>query len=91
MTTREKFEVQSIAPRKLYQMPDEGVITGVVKGLSTYFDIDPKILRGAFILLFLLTKGAWGIVYIVLMVTIPVAKTHRDYARAHGFLSPRRF
>jgi phage shock protein PspC (stress-responsive transcriptional regulator) len=71
-------------PKKLYQMPDEGLITGVVRGLSVYFNIDVKILRYAFMVLFAITKGAWALVYIAMMVTVPVAKSAGDFARAKG-------
>jgi phage shock protein C len=71
-------------PKRLYQIPDGAIITGVVKGIAVYFNIDPKVLRWAFLILTILTKGGLAVVYMVMMVIIPVAKTEEDYAKAYG-------
>ncbi len=73
-----------LQPKSLYQIPDGGVITGIANGLSVYFNINVKVIRGLFIILFLLTRGAWAVAYFILIFIIPVAKTADDIARAHG-------
>lgn len=73
-------------PKSLYQIVDGAMITGVCRGIAVYLNIDVKWVRGAFIMLTLLTKGAWIFAYLVLVVTVPVAKTPGDYARARGEL-----
>lgn len=77
-------------PKRLYQIPDGAVITGVVKGIAVYLGLDPKVLRWIVFLLLVLTKGAIAIVYVMLMIAVPVAKTEEDYARAYGHALRRR-
>ena len=47
------------------------MISGVCKGLAAYFNVDVTIVRIVFVALAVLTKGAFVIVYIVLMCVIP--------------------
>jgi phage shock protein PspC (stress-responsive transcriptional regulator) len=60
------------------------MIAGVAAGLAVHLNIPVKVVRAAFVLLLLLSRGAWGIVYLILMVTMPTAKTEEDIARAYG-------
>jgi phage shock protein PspC (stress-responsive transcriptional regulator) len=75
-----------LQPKSLYQIPDGGMITGIANGVSTYFDINVRIIRGIFIFLTLVTKGAFAILYFILIFIIPVAKTKADLARANGLI-----
>ncbi|TVR74456.1 MAG: PspC domain-containing protein, partial [Marinilabiliales bacterium] len=59
--------------KRLYRDPDNSVLGGVCGGLGAYFGIDPVILRILFVILFILGRGVWGIVYIVLWIAIPKA------------------
>ena len=61
------------AQKRLYQIRDGALISGVCKGLSEYFCIDVSIVRIVFVLFALMTSGAWGIAYIVMMFVIPFA------------------
>lgn len=83
---REEHEPRKVRfqPKSLYQIVDGAMITGVCQGIAVYFNTDVRWIRAAFIILALLTKGAWIFAYLVLVVTVPVAKTPSDYARARG-------
>jgi len=70
--------------RRLYQIRDGAMISGVCNGLAAYFQIDVTIIRIAFIILAVLTKGAWVAVYFVMMVVIPHARTSEEHAEAQG-------
>jgi phage shock protein PspC (stress-responsive transcriptional regulator) len=71
--------------RRLYQIREGAVISGVCKGLAAYLNIDVAIVRCLFILLAVLTGGAWILVYIVMMFVIPYAQTSEQHAAAHGW------
>ena len=60
------------------------MISGVCKGLAAYLNVDVTIVRIVFVALAVLTKGAFVIVYIVLMCVIPYATTSEERAAAHG-------
>lgn len=58
--------------KRLYRSRDERMVSGVLGGLSVYFDVDPTIVRLLFILLVLLT-GFFPLViaYFIAVVIIP--------------------
>jgi phage shock protein PspC (stress-responsive transcriptional regulator) len=72
-------------PKRLYQIRDAAMLSGVCKGLSAYLNIDVSIVRVLFILLAILTGGVWILVYIVMMFVIPYAETSEQHAAAHGW------
>ena len=82
----EKAENQQ--PKRLYQITEGSVLTGVCNGIATYFGINSKLVRAIFVLLALLTNGLWILAYAALVVTMPVAWTELDYARARGEAAP---
>ena len=58
--------------RKLYRSQTNSMISGVCGGLAHYFDIDPTIVRLAFVFLaFYHMLGLW--VYLVLVILLPQA------------------
>jgi phage shock protein PspC (stress-responsive transcriptional regulator) len=73
------------APKRLYQIREGAMISGVCKGLAAYLDIDVSILRSIFVVLAILTGGAWILVYIVMAFVIPYAQTSEQHAAAHGW------
>jgi phage shock protein PspC (stress-responsive transcriptional regulator) len=73
------------APRRLYQIREGSVISGVCKGLAAYLNIDVSIIRILFVALVVLTGGVWILVYIVMMFVIPYAQTSEQHAAAHGW------
>jgi len=73
------------APRRLYQIRDGAVISGVCQGLAAYLNLDVSIVRLLFVILAIVTGGVWILVYIVMMFVIPFAQTSEQHAAAHGW------
>ena len=61
--------------RRLYRSSRERVISGVAGGVAEYFDIDPSIVRIAWVLLALITGGVFLILYGVMWLVVPVSYT----------------
>jgi phage shock protein C len=57
-------------PKRLYRSRTDKVLFGVCGGLAKYFNIDPVIVRLAFVILGLL-NGIGVIVYIVMALVVP--------------------
>ncbi|MGH7157416.1 MAG: PspC domain-containing protein [Candidatus Saccharimonadales bacterium] len=75
----------SVDGKKLFRDTDNAMIAGVAAGLSKYFGIDAILIRILFVLSALL--WGWGIlVYIVLWLLVPEAKTSSDRLRMAGKL-----
>jgi phage shock protein PspC (stress-responsive transcriptional regulator) len=70
--SREKFS--SPGYHRMYRDPDNRVIGGVCSGMGAYWNIDPVILRIIFIAL-ILAGGVGVIVYLILYIVLPEAKT----------------
>jgi phage shock protein C len=58
---------------RLYRSTSEAMLGGVAAGLGNYFKLDPVIIRGAFIILTLLTGGAFLVVYLAMWLLVPTA------------------
>ncbi|PZN35265.1 MAG: hypothetical protein DIU71_00410 [Proteobacteria bacterium] len=58
-------------PRRLVQIREGAMISGVCNGLAAYFNIDVTIMRVIFIVLAILSSGIWALVYVMLMFLIP--------------------
>lgn len=69
--------------RRLFRDRENGTLGGVCSGLGHYFDIDPLIFRIIFAVLFLFF-GSGILLYIVLMIFIPEAKTTADKLEMRG-------
>jgi phage shock protein PspC (stress-responsive transcriptional regulator) len=72
------------APRRLYQISEGALLSGVCNGLAAYFQIDVTIVRLVFVLLLFLTGGAVLLLYLVLMFVVPYAQTSEEHAAARG-------
>jgi phage shock protein PspC (stress-responsive transcriptional regulator) len=72
------------APKRLYQIRQGAMLSGVCTGLAAYLNIDVTIVRIAFVLLTLLTSGIWILVYLVMMLVVPFANTGEEHAAAAG-------
>jgi phage shock protein PspC (stress-responsive transcriptional regulator) len=78
-TVREENE----EPKKLYRNPDDMAIAGVASGIAAYFGIDVVIIR----ILFVLATVFWGwgiVLYIILWIVMPEAKSVSDKLRMRG-------
>ncbi|MBN2773608.1 MAG: PspC domain-containing protein [Prolixibacteraceae bacterium] len=69
--------------KKLYRDPDHKVIGGVCGGLAAYFNMDPVIMRLIFVFLFLI-NGLGLLVYIILWIAVPEAKTTAQRLEMRG-------
>jgi phage shock protein PspC (stress-responsive transcriptional regulator) len=72
------------APRRLYQVREGAMISGVCNGLAAYFNMDVTLVRIIFVVLGILTSGGWILAYILMMFVIPYAKTSEERAAARG-------
>jgi phage shock protein PspC (stress-responsive transcriptional regulator) len=68
----EKFS--SPGYHRMYRDPDNRIIGGVCAGMGAYWDIDPVIIRIIFVAL-ILAGGIGALVYLILYIVIPEAKT----------------
>lgn len=70
-------------PRRLYRDRDRAMLSGVSAGLGAFFGIDPILFRIAFVIATI--SGGWGIlVYILLWIVVPEAKTVSDKMKMSG-------
>jgi len=68
--------------RKIFRHPDDKILGGVCGGLGAYFNIDPIILRLAFIFMAL---GGFGILlYLILWVIAPKADRASEHLEMRG-------
>jgi len=72
------------APRRLYQISEGALVSGVCKGLAAYFNVDVTLVRVIFVALIIVTGGLWLLVYLALMILIPYASTSEEHAAARG-------
>jgi phage shock protein PspC (stress-responsive transcriptional regulator) len=72
------------APKRLYQISDGALISGVCKGLAVYLDVDVTLVRILFVIAAVLTGGLAVLVYVVMMFIVPYANTPEEYAAARG-------
>jgi phage shock protein PspC (stress-responsive transcriptional regulator) len=80
-TTKEKFS--SSGYHRLYRDPDNRIIGGVCAGIGAYWDIDPVIVRIIFVLLTFI-GGIGALVYIILYIALPEARTTAQKIEMHG-------
>ena len=57
--------------KRLYRSRKDRMLCGVCGGLAEYFDVDPTIIRLAWVILTLLSLGAGVIAYLIACVVIP--------------------
>jgi phage shock protein PspC (stress-responsive transcriptional regulator) len=72
------------SPRRLYQISEGAIFSGVCNGIAAYFAVDVTLVRAIFVALFLFTGGLALLAYVVLMFILPYASTSEEHAAAHG-------
>lgn len=70
--------------RKLYRDVDSAVLGGVLSGFASYFRIDTVIVRLIFVVLFFITSGTATLVYIILWIVVPPARTMAEKLQMSG-------
>jgi phage shock protein PspC (stress-responsive transcriptional regulator) len=78
-----KYHNQEANNKRFYRDPENRVIGGVCTGLSAYFNIDVIWIRLIFIFLFF-AKFAGLIIYVVLWIVLPPAKTTAQRLEMQG-------
>jgi phage shock protein PspC (stress-responsive transcriptional regulator) len=79
-----KTPEDSKEPRRLYQIREGAMLSGLCAGIGAYFNIDPTWVRFGTIIMTLATSGAWIAVHVLLMIVVPVARTPEEKAAAFG-------
>jgi phage shock protein PspC (stress-responsive transcriptional regulator) len=74
----------STASKRLYQITDGALISGVCNGLAVYLDVDVTLVRLLFIIAAVITGGLAVIAYVVMMFIVPYANTPEELAAARG-------
>jgi phage shock protein PspC (stress-responsive transcriptional regulator) len=70
-------------PRRLYRIHEGAMIAGVCNGIAAYVNVDPTLVRLAFVILTML----WGsglLVYVVMAIVVPEARSPEEKAAASG-------
>jgi len=57
---------------RLYRSPSDRVIAGVAGGLATWLNIDPSLVRIAWVLLAIFSGGIFLLVYFLMMIVVPL-------------------
>lgn len=71
-------------PKRLYQISEGALLSGVCAGLAVYFDVDVTLVRLLFVIAAILTGGLAILVYLAMMFIVPYANTPEEMAAAGG-------
>lgn len=77
--------------KALFRDKENAVFGGVCSGLGAYFDVDPVVFRILAVVTTLLSIGAVPVIYIVLWIAMPEAKTLEQRMRMRGGLTFKEF
>ncbi len=69
--------------KRIFRDPDDKILFGTCSGISAYFGWDPIILRAIFAVLFVFF-GSGLLIYLILTVILPKAKTTAEKLEMHG-------
>ncbi len=78
-----KDEDSSSRRRRVFRDPDDKILAGVCSGIASYFGFDPIWLRAAFAISFFVF-GSGLLLYIILIIIIPKAKTTAEKLEMRG-------
>ena len=80
----QQYEKDGKASKRLYRDPDNTIIAGVCSGLGSYFHSDPVWFRLVFVLAIIFGFGTGFIVYLILWIILPEAKTTAEKLEMKG-------
>lgn len=69
---------------RLYRHPTDKVIGGVAAGVAAWMNVDPTVVRIAWVLLALFTGGIFLLLYIVMLFVVPLAPPGWQPGRGPG-------
>jgi phage shock protein PspC (stress-responsive transcriptional regulator)/predicted Zn-ribbon and HTH transcriptional regulator len=70
--------------KRLYRDGENRVLGGVCSGMSAYFNLDPVFLRILFVVLVFIGVGVSVVVYLILWIVVPEAKTTAQRLEMRG-------
>ena len=76
-------EKSSESEKSLFRDPDNAILGGVCSGLGKYFSLDPLVVRILFVF-FAIFLGSGILLYIILLILIPEAKTTAQKLKMSG-------
>ena len=76
--------LSTIGNRKLYRNTDSAVLGGVLSGIAAFFNVNPLWIRLLFIVIAIISFGAAILVYAVLWIAVPPAKSAADKLQMTG-------
>jgi phage shock protein C len=65
-------------PKRLYRLPDRGMIAGVSAGIADYLDVDVTFMRAIWVLSAILTGGMIILLYIIMIFVFPTPEDITD-------------
>lgn len=71
-------------PKRLMRDPDNAILGGVCAGIAAYFGINPLWVRIAFIISPFITVGTSLLIYLVLWISMPEARTAAEKLQMRG-------
>lgn len=77
-------EISGEATRKLFRSADDAILGGVLSGFAKFFNIDPIWFRLIFVVLLLASFGTAFLIYIILWLVIPPARTAAEKLQMSG-------
>jgi phage shock protein PspC (stress-responsive transcriptional regulator) len=89
----EDFDVDGTSPevttddrtdKRLFRDQDNALLAGVAAGLANYFGLDVVLMRIAFVLLTIFTGGSWIVIYLLLWLVVPPARTTSEKLQMQG-------
>ncbi len=63
--------------KRLYRSTQDRMFAGVCGGIGEYLDVDPTLVRLAFVALTLLSSGSGLVIYLILMLIVPERPSDR--------------
>lgn len=74
--------------KRLYRNVDDGIVGGVATGLAEHLNIDPVLLRIAFVIALFVSFGLALLAYAILWVVVPVKPAAAPAAEASAQTPP---